>query len=267
MQTARVKILPLLEVLVVFAAAILLFRVIAASPLHAWAGYSPLEYAAVLLLVLGLIWLARRGFARCGVAFPYPRFQLTIILAGFLPFLALGASLSFLNWHTWQGALLVSLVSLAVLWVVALALHRRLPPQVLSLGAWLVFFPAPAVLVAAPSLGAVLVKTLYVYLLVGPAEELLFRGYIQSRLNAAWGRPFRFYGQAWGAGLLVAAALFGLWHVALMPTAAGIWGQVLWTACVGLALGYVREKSGSILPSALLHSLMNYFPLVDLLGG
>ena len=41
---------------------------------------------------------------------------------------------------------------------------------------------------------------IYYLLFVGLGEELLFRGYIQSRLNEAWGRPFQFYGVPWAWG-------------------------------------------------------------------
>src|SRR5438105_12072252 len=43
-------------------------------------------------------------------------------------------------------------------------------------------------------------------------EEMFYRGYIQSRVNEAFGRPLRFLGVQFGAGLLVSALLFGFLH-------------------------------------------------------
>ncbi len=52
----------------------------------------------------------------------------------------------------------------------------------------------------------------YIFFL-GLGEELLFRGNIQSRLNAAQGKPFKFYGVNWGWGIIITSVLFGLMHV------------------------------------------------------
>ncbi|MDH7561736.1 MAG: CPBP family intramembrane metalloprotease, partial [bacterium] len=87
-----------------------------------------------------------------------------------------------------------------------------------------------------------------------------FRGYIQSRLNAAFGKPFRFFGVTWGWGLVITAALFGLMHVANIGSfidhqweAEWWWG--FWTFFSGLVFGFVREKSGNIIAPAILHGL------------
>lgn len=45
-------------------------------------------------------------------------------------------------------------------------------------------------------------------LLLGPGEEVLFRGVIQSRLNLGFGRPFNFRGARWGWGAVLASLLF-----------------------------------------------------------
>jgi membrane protease YdiL (CAAX protease family) len=97
----------------------------------------------------------------------------------------------------------------------------------------------------------------FAYLLVAPAEEALFRGCIQSRLNLAFGCPFSTWGIRWGCGLLISSLLFGVWHLALNPSAGP---QALWTFFAGLIFGIVREKSGSITAPALLHGVLNYGP-------
>ena len=97
-------------------------------------------------------------------------------------------------------------------------------------------------------------------LFVGFGEEIIFRGYMQSRLNEAFGRPYRFFGIKYGWGIVIASVLFGLTHVGL--TTSLITGQVnffwawgFWTFFGGLVFGLVREKSESILAPSLLHGL------------
>jgi membrane protease YdiL (CAAX protease family) len=97
------------------------------------------------------------------------------------------------------------------------------------------------------------------YLVIAPVEELLFRGYIQSRLNRAFGRPYRTGGIAWGWGLILTALLFGVWHVAV-PLKPPIWPHALWTLFSGLLFGYLRERSDGIITPSLLHGVMNYGP-------
>jgi membrane protease YdiL (CAAX protease family) len=91
-------------------------------------------------------------------------------------------------------------------------------------------------------------------------EELLFRGYIQSRLNAAWGKPFQFFGVRWGWGVVIASVLFGLMHVLNVGSlVSGAWQPEwwwgFWTFFGGLVLGFVREKTGSIVAPTILHGL------------
>src|SRR6185436_12936637 len=43
----------------------------------------------------------------------------------------------------------------------------------------------------------------------GIGEEVFYRGYIQSRINESFGRPFQLGGLQFGAGLLISSLLFG----------------------------------------------------------
>ncbi len=62
----------------------------------------------------------------------------------------------------------------------------------------------------------VLLTVLWLFFAAGFGEEIFFRGYIQSRLNQAFGRPFRFMGVDFGIGLILSSLLFGFIH-ALNP--------------------------------------------------
>lgn len=74
----------------------------------------------------------------------------------------------------------------------------------------------------------------------GIAEELLFRGYIQTRLTQRWGA---------GVGVVVTALLFGLMHMDLVHGAFAV--------VMGLFLGYLTERTGSIRPAMICHATNN----------
>jgi len=84
------------------------------------------------------------------------------------------------------------------------------------------------------------VATVAIGLLPGIAEELLFRGYIQTRLCARWGTK---------RGILYTSLLFGLIHFDLV--------QGTYAVIVGLFLGYMTERYGSILPAMIAHAINN----------
>ena len=77
--------------------------------------------------------------------------------------------------------------------------------------------------------------------LMGPlAEELMFRGVIQTRLARAM--------PAWTA-VVLQAVLFGVTH--------GTPIQMAYAFLIGLALGFLRSRTGSILPGFAAHAAFN----------
>lgn len=85
--------------------------------------------------------------------------------------------------------------------------------------------------------------------LVGPAEELLFRGAIQGRLRTAFGPT---------VSILVASALFASFHVFNFQ---GSFQAVLFATAiigvVGAILGVAYERTGNLAVSILAHGLYN----------
>ncbi|MGD1994638.1 MAG: CPBP family intramembrane metalloprotease [Anaerolineae bacterium] len=82
-------------------------------------------------------------------------------------------------------------------------------------------------------------------------EEIVSRGYIQTRLQAAWG----------GWGVLVATLLFATLHLpsALVgDTSSKVSLRFLQTGLSGFLLGTLCWQTGSVLPSILLHGLRNF---------
>ena len=94
----------------------------------------------------------------------------------------------------------------------------------------------------------------------GFGEEILFRAYFQSRINQEYGRPYRIWGFRFGLGLIITSLLFGFGHVLnpFNPLAGHFslaWSAFLPTAAVGLFLGLIREKTGSILAPSIIHGV------------
>jgi hypothetical protein len=90
-----------------------------------------------------------------------------------------------------------------------------------------------------------IVLLLLVAVVVPIVEELFFRGMIYPLLRYRWGA---------GVAISVSAAIFAAFHFVplLMPA----------LFFVGLILGYLRERSGSVLPGVLLHAMQNGIALL-----
>lgn len=119
----------------------------------------------------------------------------------------------------------------------------------------LLVLPGGVAVTAGKDLARILRLQLYFLVWIGFAEEFFHRGYIQSRLNEAWGRPWRIWGTQFGPGLFFASLLFGLPHMyqgdlAQMNVLMGI------GACFGgLFFGIIREKTGSIVGGVIAHGI------------
>jgi len=103
----------------------------------------------------------------------------------------------------------------------------------------------------------------WVFLLIMPglAEELVFRGVFQSLLNRVFGKPWRLANAEFGWGLIITAILFagsngmvavdGQLHAHIVPQAA------IAPVLMSFVSGWVRERSDSVWPSVLGHNLSN----------
>jgi len=79
----------------------------------------------------------------------------------------------------------------------------------------------------------------------GIAEELFFRGFVQTRAVASMGQA---------RGIILSAAFFGLFHMDLK--------QGLYAAIVGTFLGWLAVRAGSIRPSMIAHGTSNALGLL-----
>jgi ABC-2 type transport system permease protein/sodium transport system permease protein len=79
------------------------------------------------------------------------------------------------------------------------------------------------------------------------AEEVFFRGYLFSALRAKSGPA---------TTILVSALLFGFFHFIVMPAPLAMY-RFLSSTILGLILGWVAWRSGSVFPSMILHGVHN----------
>jgi hypothetical protein len=85
--------------------------------------------------------------------------------------------------------------------------------------------------------------------LVGPIEELLFRGVVQGLLRQSFGVH---------AGIVVASALFGLVHwIAVSGGPAEKFAYVAIAATLGIVLGVLYERTQTMVAPALAHGVYN----------
>jgi CAAX protease family protein len=116
----------------------------------------------------------------------------------------------------------------------------------------------------------VLLSVVWNFFCAGFGEEIFFRGYIQSRVNEAFGRPFRFLGVDFGLGVFVSAGLFGFIHVLnTVDYFGGRYDFAWWwwppNFAAGLFFGLLREKTRSILAGGIMHGLADVAAIVPVL--
>jgi membrane protease YdiL (CAAX protease family) len=81
---------------------------------------------------------------------------------------------------------------------------------------------------------------LVIGVLAAVAEELFFRGYLQTELSARWGAR---------SGVVAAAGAFAMLHFD--------WLHVALALVLGLYLGFLTERAGSVLPAMTCHVVNN----------
>jgi membrane protease YdiL (CAAX protease family) len=142
-------------------------------------------------------------------------------------------------------------------------LLRRIPAFVSGIALIvLLLLPLAAAWYSVRPLFNVFLTVLWLFICAGFGEEIFFRSYIQSRLNQAFGRPFRFMGVDFGVGLFMSALLFGFIHALnTVDYFDGRWDFAWWWFLFnfvgGLYFGCLRERTGSIVAGGVQHGLFD----------
>ncbi len=285
-QTVKAKVFTMLEVILVFAVLIALRVALRSASIVQWEQQNLGWIYTIMLLWIGItalvILLTRRGWAEYGVSgLKWP----TNLDLGFKAYLVRIPVVFGLGAAAWLGLKSnepAGVAATTLVWIVGLALmiwaanrHKEVKSGRANLIATLLFLSLPVgIALASGKLNLVIVSTvIWQFVFSGFGEEFIYRGYIQSRLNQAFGRPVYLFGIQFGAGLVIASLLFGLLHVidSYDPTlgfSSLAWGALWGNLLAGLFFGVIREKTGSILAPAIAHglpdavgeSLMKIFP-------
>ncbi|MSP63966.1 MAG: JDVT-CTERM system CAAX-type protease [Myxococcales bacterium] len=184
---------------------------------------------AGLLIFVPLYILWNHDLARYGVTVHPLRRNLLLVaaaVAAIFPLFLIG----YLGWERIACAL-PALRSLAPLPCTQASMWSRFTPRL----------PAGALELAAGQL-----------LVVAVPEEFFFRGFVQGRLAEVW--PARGILGVPAGPILVAAALFALCHPIVQGNLA-----TLAVFFPGLVFGWLRARTGSLLPCTLFHALCNLY--------
>ncbi len=208
---------------------------------HRAAAREALIAAVAVLLVLGLI-------KHLGASVPFVRrhgFSMALAFQLYVPIYLIGRrgvsreslGLSLTNWRT------------DLKWF-AIAAGVTIVPYAVGLH---VYMTVAEGRILAPAWPRGLVETLATnLLLVGLAEELYFRGYLQERLTRLWPDSGRFLGAPVGAAIVVTAAIFALAHFVGEYTPARL-GPFF----PGLVFGWLRAKTQTIVAATGYHAFCN----------
>jgi membrane protease YdiL (CAAX protease family) len=232
---------------------------------------APFIYVVEAGLPLLVILLHRKKLADYGLCFGQLKYQLYIAGNCFFPVAVSWLPMAFgLDETRWNGAILLAAIQVGLLFALVMILRKKTMLPAASVTTTLVLLLPSLASNSQPVAGRAIVTFLFYALFVGFGEEILFRGYMQSRLNEVFGKPYRFFGIAFGWGAIITAVLFGFMHVGIFRWILGLTTEVtiawgFWTIFAGLVFSYVRERSGGILAPALLHGLPQAIALSTML--
>jgi len=263
-----------LEILLVFAALIALRVSLRSASFIQWEkqhlGWSYTMMFLFIGIIVVVILLTRRSWAEYGVSIKNWPTNLDLGFKAYLIRILPAVAATF--GPAWLGLKLSELkqgIFDLLPWIIAIILiiwvlnrQKEVKSGRTNLFATAVFLIFPIGLALAyGKLGLVIVSTvIWQFIFSGFGEEFIFRGYFQSRLNQAFGRPMRLFGIQFGAGLIVASLLFGLLHAFnSFDPALGVsslsWGSAIASGVAGLFFGVLREKTGSLLAPGIAHGL------------
>jgi membrane protease YdiL (CAAX protease family) len=266
------KLLAVLEIIVTYLVLRLLGLALYSTGIVQWEndtlGWSYTAEALFIAVPALVIWLARRRWADYGVTLADWPTNLDIgikaYLVRFISVGALGVVLSLgIGYTSLKGGAIIAFAELAAIVLMIWVLQRQKTvvsgKTNLIVTGLILLFPILFGL-AMNRLTVIVVSTVIWQFFSGFGEEFVWRGYVQSRLNQAFGRPFRWFGIQFGAGLIITSILFGFFHAfntydSAIGLASLSWGWALFTTFSGLLFGILREKTGSLLAPGIAHGL------------
>ncbi|MEO1138341.1 MAG: type II CAAX endopeptidase family protein [Pseudomonadota bacterium] len=145
------------------------------------------------------------------------------------------------NWRLAKlqfGRVCIYLIALHLALSVLLPMNPDIAPTPnMAFASWLAFLPL--------ALPALLIQT--------GAEELVFRGYMQSQLAARFSNP-----RIW---IIVPSVCFGLMHYDPVINGDNAWLVVFWATAFGLVAADLTARTGTLGPAVAVHFINNFFAI------
>jgi len=250
------------EVVLVFLLTMIVMWILQYSPVAEWQNNFLHHYfhghTVMILISLLAIFVTRKSFGTYAITFRNMRYHLNIAsscLAVVMPLSAL---------------LILSVLGICQVFLIAYLLKKKqtfsnLPSSNIILFLFLLVAAFSLAIFTTPYTKRISGFVFYLFF-VGFGEEILYRGYIQSRLNEAFDRSYHFFGVNWGWGIIIASLIFGFSHMGILTLSLGEYvlrlPWVFWTFFSGLVFGFIREKTGSIVAPAVVHGMPQAFAIL-----
>lgn len=253
---------------------LLLFKVIEWSGIAAWEkrilGYNFVSTALVYFgLPIALIKLRRNKTASYGLDFSNYKNNFKIglsLLTIYLPLTVIGfgiLSVLGLSYRHLYGALILGGMEIIALLIThflfaKMLRARRINAKHVRAVTLLLLILSIATVFSwlAKFVGVNIGVVIFPIFFIGLGEEMFFRGYIQSRVNESFQKSWEVRNVHINTGIIVASLIFAAAH----PIAAhdiSAWPWSIWIFCSGIFLGYVKERTGSIIAPSILHGVTN----------
>jgi membrane protease YdiL (CAAX protease family) len=223
------KLSAILEIALVYAVIRLLAGVLRSTSITGWEmerlGWSFTGMLVFVGIPALFLLLTHRDWAEYGVNLVDWQFNLDLGIKAYLvriipvAFL-LGTTLWLnLNYRTLPGGALIAVGEVLGLVIMLVILERSRQEKALRsarnnliVTGLLLLFPILLAAVMGKLSLLVISTVLWQFVFSGFGEEFVWRGYVQTRLNQAFGRPFHLMGIRFGAGLIITSILFGFFH-------------------------------------------------------
>jgi uncharacterized protein len=233
------------------------------------------SHILMVALSVGAIALTKRGFASSGLTLKNWRSDLSIAIicvisaVAFIPSLVFPVIASNVALNSFFS---IAATLLALLFVARKKSANKMTGSSNKGMVVLALLPLFSLTTIAGSnnYGLIASTVIFQFFFAGFGEEIMFRGYMQSRLNEGFGYPWKFAGVKFGPGLLITSMLFGVLHL-LNPfnPLQGQYTFAIWSGIsstfAGFLFGFIKEKTGDVLAPSIAHGLVDLGQVVPLL--
>ena len=269
----KIKLLAFLEIILVYVVVRLIGAWLRSTGVTAneleTLGWSYSGMAIFVLVPALTILLARRSWAEYGVTLADWPTNLDIGIKAYLVRIISVGGLMLALWmglgyKEIPGGTLIALCDVIAIALMLWLLNRQKPvasgrSNLIVIGLLFLFPILVALALGKPSL-LIVSTVVWQFFFSGFGEEFIWRGYLQTRLNQVFGKPFQIAGIQFGWGLILASLLFGLFHAfntydSSIGFASLSWGWAIFTTTGGLFFGLIREKTNSLLACGIAHGL------------